>query len=135
MSPSSPTSRRSRLSPFQKRLLTIIVSLGVLMLADTLYLLANRAADALGIDYFAVTDISLPRFYQTMVLSHTGVGIVLVVLALAFVEWHLPAVWRRHRKPSVWKAGATDTDPEAQRLTVPVHDTAIIAAQRPHVIF
>jgi tetratricopeptide (TPR) repeat protein len=102
VSPSSPTSRRSRLSPFQKRLLTIIVSLGVLMLADTLYLLANRAADALGIDYFAVTDISLPRFYQTMVLSHTGVGIVLVVLALAFVEWHLPAVWRRHRKHAIY---------------------------------
>ena len=64
----------SRLSAFQQRTLLVIVSLGVFMVADTLYLLTNRLAEALDFDYFAVTDISLPRFYQGMVFSHTGVG-------------------------------------------------------------
>ena len=80
--PSAPAPRRSRLGPLQRRLLLLVVGLGVLMLADTLYLLASRAAGALGIDYFAVTDLSLPRFYQSMVLWHTVGGIVLVILAL-----------------------------------------------------
>ena len=59
-SPPAPAPPRSRLGPLQKRLLLLVVGLGVLMLADTLYLLANRAADVLGIGYFAVTDLSLP---------------------------------------------------------------------------
>ena len=93
----------------QKRLLLVVVGLGVLMLADTLYLLANRAAGALGIGYFAVTDISLPRFYQSMVLWHTVGGIILVILALAFVEWHLPTVWRRHRRRAIYTGLASVT--------------------------
>ena len=72
----------SRLSALQQRTVLVVVALGVFMVADTLYLLTNRLADALDFDYFAVTDISLPKFYQGMVLSHTGVGLVLVVLAL-----------------------------------------------------
>jgi tetratricopeptide (TPR) repeat protein len=83
------------------RALALIIVLGVLMLADTLYLLVHRAAVAAGSAYFAVTDISLPQFYQVMLLSHTGLGIVLVVLMLAFVEWHLPSVWRRHRRQAI----------------------------------
>jgi tetratricopeptide (TPR) repeat protein len=83
--------------------------LGVLMMADTLYLLANRAAEAAGLDYFAVTDISLPQFYQGMVLSHTGLGIFLVVLTLAFVEWHLPQVWRRNRRQAIATGVVTAT--------------------------
>ena len=106
MSPSTLAGRdpklRTRLSSMHRRLLAVVVGLGVFMFADTLYLLANRAAAALGIDYFAVTEISLPRFYQAMVLSHTGVGILLVVLALAFVEWHLQHVWRRSRKQAIY---------------------------------
>jgi len=83
------------------RALALIVATGVLMLSNTLYMLAHRAAAAAGISYFAVTDISLPQFYQAMVLSHTGLGVVLVVLVLAFVEWHLPSVWRRHRSQAI----------------------------------
>ena len=83
----------SRLSARQQRTLLAVVALGVFMVADTLYLLTNRLADALDSAYFAVTDISLPKFYQGMVLSHTGVGLLLVVLAMGFVAWHLPAVW------------------------------------------
>ena len=71
------------------------------MFADTLYLLVNRLADSLQIGYFAVTETSLPKFYQVMVLSHTGAGLLLVVLAVAFVELHLPAVWRRSRRRAI----------------------------------
>ena len=101
ITPTGSSRRRSRLGRYQHRTLALIVVLGVLMLADTLYLLACRAAEASGLDYFALTDISLPRFYQGMVLSHTGLGIFLVVLTLAFVEWHLPEVWRRHRRQAI----------------------------------
>ena len=89
--------RPSRIGPRQKRLLQLVVVLAVFMLADTLYLSTNRLADALDIQYFAVSDLSLPKFYQGMVLSHTGVGLVLMLLGLGFVGWHLPAVWRRSR--------------------------------------
>ena len=99
----------SRLSTRQQRTLLAVVALGVFMVADTLYLLTNRLADALDFAYFAVTDISLPKFYQGMVLSHTGVGLVLVVLAMGFVAWHLPAVWRKSRKRAILTGIATLT--------------------------
>ena len=97
----------SRLSAVQQRALLVVVALGVFMVADTLYLLVNRLADALDIDYFAVTDISLPKFYQGMVLSHTGVGLLLVALAVGFVAWHLPVVWRKSRKRAIYTGIAT----------------------------
>ena len=99
----------SRLSARQQRTLLAVVALGVFMVADTLYLLTNRLADVLDSGYFAVTDISLPKFYQGMVLLHTGVGLVLVVLAMGFVAWHLPAVWRRSRKRAILTGIATLT--------------------------
>ena len=99
----------SRLSTRQQRTLLAVVALGVFMVADTLYLLINRLADTLDFSYFAVTDISLPKFYQGMVLSHTGVGLVLVVLAMGFVAWHLPAVWRKSRKRAILTGIATLT--------------------------
>ncbi len=101
--------RPSRLSQRQKRLLLVVVGLGVFMVADTLYLLSNRLADALGISYFAVTQISLPKFYQGMVLSHTGVGLILVLAALAFVAWHLPVVWRKNRRRAIYTGIVTLT--------------------------
>ena len=77
------------------------------MLADTLYLLVNRLADALQLQYFAVTETSLPKLYQVMVLSHTGVGLVLAAIATAFVVWHLPAVWRAHRRRAIITGAST----------------------------
>ncbi len=93
--------KRTRLSPAQRHLLTCVVSLGVLMLADTLYLLVHRMADAMGWISLGGTEHILPKFYQTMILSHTGIGILLVILAAAFVEWHLPQVWRRQRRRAI----------------------------------
>ena len=91
----------SRLGPRQRQLLLVVLGLGVFMFADTLYLLLNRLAGVLQIRYFAVTETSLPGFYQVMVLSHTAVGLLLVVLAIAFVEMHLPVVWRRSRRRAI----------------------------------
>jgi tetratricopeptide (TPR) repeat protein len=99
----TPKSRDpSRLNRAQKRLLLGVVGLAVFMLADTLYLLINRLADTLRAGYFAVTETSLPKFYQGMVLSHTGVGLLLLVVAVGFVVWHLPAVWRRDKVRAIY---------------------------------
>ena len=93
--------RRSRLTPLQQRALIVVVSLGIFMIADTLYLLVNRLGELLEIGYFAATAVSLPKFYQGMVLSHTAVGLILVLIAMLFVLWHLPAVWRKSRKRAI----------------------------------
>ena len=92
----------SRLNSPQRRFLLVVVALGIFMIADTLYLLANRLAEVLGVGYFAVTELSLPKFYQVVVLAHTGVGLLLMTVALLFVAWHLPAVWRRHRRKAIY---------------------------------
>ena len=91
----------SRLSPRQRQVLLVVLGLGTLMLADTLYLVVNRLANFLQLGYFAVTETSLPKFYQVMVLSHTGLGLLLLLIAVAFVELHLPVVWRRSRKRAI----------------------------------
>ncbi|MBI2503994.1 MAG: tetratricopeptide repeat protein [Candidatus Latescibacteria bacterium] len=97
----------SRLNLRQKRLLLVVISMAVFMLADTLYLLINRLADLLRVGYFAVTETSLPKFYQAMVLSHTGVGLPLLVAAVGFVIWHLPAVWRRNKTQAIYTGALT----------------------------
>jgi tetratricopeptide (TPR) repeat protein/cytochrome c553 len=97
----------SRLSALQQRVLLIVVGLGVFMVADTLYLLVNRLAEVLNIDYFALAEVSLSKFYQGMVLSHTGIGLLLVVLSTFFVIWHLPAVWRKNRTRAIYTGIAT----------------------------
>ncbi len=71
------------------------------MLANTLYLLANRLAGGLGIDFFAVGPNSLPRLFQAMVLAHTGAGLLLAALAFGFLAAHLPTVWRRRHRGSI----------------------------------
>lgn len=100
---SDPSARRvkSTLNPVQRGFLLFGFALAILLLANTLYLLANRAAEATGWGIFAVTDTSLPLWYQVMVLSHTGLGLVVAGLAAVFVLWHLPAVWKRHRVRTV----------------------------------
>ncbi len=97
----------SRLSRAQKRLLLGVVGLGIFMLADTLYLLINRLADDLRVGYFAITETSLPKFYQAMVLSHTGAGLLLLGVAVGFVIWHLPTVWRKNKRRAIYTGALT----------------------------
>ena len=80
--------------------LRIAMACAVFMLANTLYLLLNRLADALGWTFFATGETSLPQLFQAMVLSHTGVGLLVVTLMLVFGFGHLPKVWKRYKRPS-----------------------------------
>ncbi len=86
----------SLLPPTLRRLLAVAVGLAGFMLADTLYLLLVRLADRVGLEPFALGAASLPRFYQVLLLAHTGAGLVLAVLMAAFLVAHLPRVWRRY---------------------------------------
>ena len=72
------------------------------MLANTLYLLVNRAADAFGWSFFAAGDTTLPRLFQVMILTHTGVGLLVAAATIFFVVLHLPKVWKRYHPASVW---------------------------------
>ncbi|MFQ5708675.1 MAG: tetratricopeptide repeat protein [bacterium] len=92
---------RSLLPPYVKKLLAIALVLSAFMLANTVYLLINRLADLVDWRYFAAGATSLPHLFQSMVLAHTGVGLLLVTLMLAFAVVHLPRVWVRHHKSSV----------------------------------
>ncbi len=76
------------------------LALAVFMLANTLYLLLNRLADAMDWTFFAAGETSLPQLFQVMVLSHTGVGLLVVCFMLVFGIGHLPRVWKRYRRPS-----------------------------------
>lgn len=86
--------------------LLAVLALAAFMFANTLYLLVNRLAFLAGWKIFAVTDISLPKIYQVMVLSHTGAGLLLVTLVIVFTVWHLPRVWKRQRKRTIFSGVA-----------------------------
>ena len=81
-------------------MLRIALACAVFMLANTLYLLLNRLADAAGWTFFATGETSLPELFQIMVLSHTGVGLLVVTLMFVFGFGHLPKVWKRYKRPS-----------------------------------
>ncbi len=95
----------SRLTGAQRRLLKVVVVVGIFMLADTLYLLCFRLADWFDLRIFALTETSLPGLYQAMVLSHTGVGLALAGIAIVFALWHLTRVWIRRRNRTALFSG------------------------------
>ncbi|HEY3244123.1 MAG TPA: hypothetical protein VGM03_12325, partial [Phycisphaerae bacterium] len=106
MSDSNPVrvGPKSLLTRGQRAWLTLALVLSALLLANTLYLLVNRLATVLPgpiAAYFAQGEYTISKLFQTMVLSHTGLGIVVVALLMAFAVWHLPKVWRRHRPRTV----------------------------------
>lgn len=81
--------------------LSISLGLSVFMVANTLYLVVNRLADVMGLTFFAVGETSLPPLFQAMVLTHTGVGLLLVSVMLGFLIAHLPTVWKRKHRASI----------------------------------
>ncbi len=98
------TGPASLLTRGQRRWLSVAMALAALLLANTLYLLVNRLATVMptGIaDYFAQGEFTISKLFQAMVLSHTGLGIIVVVMLMIFAAWHLPRVWRRHRPRTV----------------------------------
>lgn len=96
-----PEDRRrslSLLTPRLRRLLAIAMTLAAFMVANTIYLLTNRLADAADWSFFADADTAIPKLFQAMVASHTGVGLTVTILLLAFGALHLPKVWKRRRR-------------------------------------
>jgi len=91
----------SILSPALKWFFYIVLILAAFMLANTLYLLIYRLAEILDLGLFAIGETSLPKLFQFMVLTHTGVGILLTIVLLSFVIAHLPKVWRRNHRSSI----------------------------------
>ncbi len=82
-------------------LLLVALVFAAFMLANAIYLLANRLSDLAGWEFFAVGKTALPKFFQVMVLTHTGIGLILAVLMVLFFVMHLPVVWQRHHPSSV----------------------------------
>lgn len=100
---------RNRTRPVLKSILSrplafwlkVAIGVSVFMLANTVYLLANRFADGVGWEFFAVGETTLPGIFQVMVLTHTGVGLLLAALMLGFLVAHLPTVWKRRHRASI----------------------------------
>ena len=90
------------LLPGLQRLLSIALALAGFMVADTIYLVLVRLADTVGLDPFALGASSLPRFYQALLLAHTGAGLLLAAMMAAFLVAHLPKVWPRQHSGAVW---------------------------------
>lgn len=88
---------RSRLTHAQRWTLRVVVGLGAFMLANTVYLLLNRLIDTMGWRAVSAETSSLPKWFQFLILSHTGVGLVLATVATVFAVWHLTRVWIRRR--------------------------------------
>ncbi|MCG8468002.1 MAG: hypothetical protein MJB57_07280, partial [Gemmatimonadetes bacterium] len=82
--------------------LRLVVGIAIFMLANTLYLVANRLADNAGWEFFAIGETTLPKIFQVMVLTHTGVGLLLALLMFGFLAAHLPKVWRRKHPASIF---------------------------------
>ena len=83
-----------------RKLLWVSIVLSVFMLANSMYLIVNRLAENLDLTFFADSKTSIPRLLQSMILSHTGIGILLVVIMLVFGILHLPKVWTMYRQKS-----------------------------------
>jgi hypothetical protein len=71
------------------------------MMANALFLVMIRLAGLLGWEWLTGVPTALPRFFQLMVLTHTGIGLTLAMLVVAFFLSHLPVVWRRRHRASV----------------------------------
>jgi tetratricopeptide (TPR) repeat protein len=83
-----------------RMLLWVALGLGVYMVGNTLYLLLNRFMGGVGLDSLVAGKTTMPVLFQVMILSHTGAGILLVFLMIAFGIGHLPKVWRMYRNKS-----------------------------------
>jgi tetratricopeptide (TPR) repeat protein/cytochrome c553 len=84
-----------------KTVLWIAILLTIFLFANTIYLLLNRWAGLAEVTFFAAGKTSIPVLFQVMVLSHTGVGIIIVMMMLIFGVMHLPRVWKMLHKGSI----------------------------------
>lgn len=80
----------SLLTRQQRRLFATGFVAGVIMLANTIYLLLSSHVAGIGND-----PESLPVFYQWMLVLHLVLGVAFVLLALVFVVLHVRKIYRR----------------------------------------
>ncbi|RMH18478.1 MAG: hypothetical protein D6701_06265, partial [Gemmatimonadetes bacterium] len=96
----SPGPRRplpSLLTPAQRRMLFAALVGAGFMVANTLYLVGVRVTGAAR-PPADEAPFALPALLQWMILSHTGMGLLVALGMIGFLVWHLPGVWvRRHR--------------------------------------
>lgn len=84
------------------RLLAATLAPALFVVANALYLLIERAGRRAGLwNVLAGGATTLPKLFQAMALSHTGVGLVPAALVLNFVIAHLPRVWQGRHTDSV----------------------------------
>lgn len=81
-------------------LLAVVGGAGVLVFADTLYLVGVRVLGGLGLEIGGAGAVS-SLFFQTALLGHSVVGTLFVALVALFVAIHLPKVWRRRHARSI----------------------------------
>ena len=88
--------RFNLLTPFQRGLFTALALVGILILANSVYLFGYTAWQDWG-DLRA----RLVPFYQWMLLGHFGVGLLFTALAVWFVWLHLGSVKKHFRRGAV----------------------------------
>lgn len=83
-----------------RTLLAVVVVVGVLVFADTLYLVGIRLLGLLGLE-IGEPGAASSLFFQTALLGHSVVGTLFVALVTLFVALHLPQIWRRRHASSI----------------------------------
>lgn len=86
---------KSALSAWQRTAYSVILGLTAIMLANTAYLVVSRLAGENAI--LGTGETAIPLFYQALLLSHTGLGLVFASGVGIFVLLHLAPVWKRRR--------------------------------------
>jgi Flp pilus assembly protein TadD len=84
--------------------LAVGMALAAAMVANTLFLLANRALRSApwGLSQYAGDqDLAISKLFQVMVLSHTGLGVATSIILVIFGGLHLPKVWVRRRRRTI----------------------------------
>jgi Flp pilus assembly protein TadD len=80
----------------QRRLHVALMALAVFMTGNAAYLFAARKAA--GESYVS----ALTRFYQSQLVLHVAVGILVLAPMTAFVVWHMRRALAMHNRRAVW---------------------------------
>lgn len=86
----------SILTPGQRRLHVVLMALAVFMTGNAAYLFAARMLA--GESYAS----ALTRFYQSQLVLHVAVGILILVPMAVFVVWHMRRALAMHNRRAVW---------------------------------
>ena len=85
-----------RLTGLQARSHALIALAILLITANTVFLLVRRLG--LGCAIGGESRCTISQFYQLMVLSHSGIGILITAAISAFLIWHLVDHWALARR-------------------------------------